>query len=239
MDIVKINHYLWLLPFISFICGYQLLNLVFTTDTLHTPDLIGKSSYDALGILSDNNLNARILAQKEEADLPEGTVLSQKPTPHQKVRPHTAVFLLLSKKAPTASAPDFIGKSEQEIQKICAKYKIRIKSYYLHANATPGQCIGQIPEKDWSLPDNKMIVYISAQNQLPVLFPDLRLQTIARVRDFLHQYQIKPVVFHTQELPEYHDCNDCLVIDQKPLVGSIIDLNKPIRVHLQLKPKSI
>ena len=63
---MKTSTYLWLLPFLSFLCGYQLIRSLYTVNTLTTPSIIGKEIQDAIKILSDNNLNPRILTEKED-----------------------------------------------------------------------------------------------------------------------------------------------------------------------------
>ena len=64
-----LKKYLWILPFLSFLLGYQFLSTLTTVHELKVPPLVGLSVTEAVKVLSDNNLNARIMAEKEEPDL--------------------------------------------------------------------------------------------------------------------------------------------------------------------------
>src|SRR3972149_1541199 len=63
-----IKNYLWTLPFLLFITGYIGIQLLLAQPEVETPSLVGNSIHDAITLLSHNNLNARILSEKEDAD---------------------------------------------------------------------------------------------------------------------------------------------------------------------------
>jgi len=64
------------------------------------PSTLGKNIQEAAGILSSNNLGMRILAEREDAILPEGMVLDQIPKPGRKIRPNQHVFVQHNKFLP-------------------------------------------------------------------------------------------------------------------------------------------
>ena len=130
----------WTLPFLFFFIGYQTLNIIFHRSHLKTPALVGVSLFSALQKLATLNLNARILSCKEDAILPEGTVISQTPSATSFVRPQQTVFLIVSsqpitekndathKKSLTGTikndstlfvlVPSFEGKTALEVKKV-------------------------------------------------------------------------------------------------------------------------
>ena len=61
---------LWLAPFICFLGGYFIVRSFFHVNTIPTPSVVGRSLHDAFTILSNHNLNIRLLTQKEDPDLP-------------------------------------------------------------------------------------------------------------------------------------------------------------------------
>lgn len=231
------NNYFWLLPFISFASGYFFLSMIFAPRHLTTPDVLGKSLHHAVRVLSDLDLNARIMAEKEEIDLPAGTVLSQKPTPGQKIRPHASIFLLVSKKPPLTNAPTLQLKTTKELKTILNKHSIRAKKYYLASSTPTDTCIGQIPEANQPLDEKKNIaLYISTGNQQPIIMPNFKNQSMQEVLKKIASYDITPIITHTHMVNNDHQCQTCRVIDQKPLPGSIITENKSTKLHLKVAP---
>src|SRR5579863_8514253 len=106
---------LWLLPFISFLIGYQLISHMYTVESLETPTVIGKTLPDALSILTAHNLNPRLQANKEVTELPTGTILNQLPLPKTKIKPNQNIYLVISHKTQLHNAPSFINKQSTDI----------------------------------------------------------------------------------------------------------------------------
>lgn len=94
MNLKKI---LWLMPFASFLIGYQIINIFKNQNEIIVPNFVGKTLNQAIKVASDNNLNLRISAEKEDSQLPEGTIISQIPN-RQKIKPNQSIYLVISKK---------------------------------------------------------------------------------------------------------------------------------------------
>ena len=150
---------LWLVPFICFLSGYMIVRSLFHINTISTPSVVGKHLYEAFALLSNQHLNVRLLAQKEDADLPNGTVINQVPSPGQMVKPRQTVFLALSKQPPIPIAPQLIGKHYQTIKNEIRSAKLRFKAYFLESPYPANTCIAQMPSPHKSLSDNILIVY--------------------------------------------------------------------------------
>ena len=202
--------------------------------SVETPSLIGKNINYAAKVLSQHNLNLRIIAEKEDADLPEGTIISQTPTKQQKVKPQQSVFCVVSHQTQSAHAPCLINNQIKQVDELLKNEKIRNKSYCLASKYSEGTCIAQIPSAQEPLQYQSMIIYLSASNKKTVVFPSLKGKSVDEVIEFLDKYTIKPSVQHNRLVDKHHHCTNCIVIDQKPLVGSLVDFSKPLPVQLQV-----
>jgi beta-lactam-binding protein with PASTA domain len=233
---LMLKDYLWILPFFCFLLGYQLLNVTTTNHELEAPALIGLPLTEAIKILSNNNLNTRIVAQTEEQNLPNGTVLSQTPAAHQRVKQNQPIFLVVSKKPEPIRTPNLLGRDRSEIVSIGQKQRIRIKYYELMNTKHPKDyCIGQYPTPDTPIKDGTMIAYVSAGNQTTILFPDFRQTDLHHAQEMLADIPCQITVNHSTPVDSEHQCISCVITDQKPLPGSLITTTKPLNVQLQVK----
>ncbi len=226
---MKLSNFLWTLPFIFFLLGYGLLSFFVANKEVYVPFLIGKSLQEAVSMLVQQNLNVRIISEKEDADLPHGTVINQTPL-NTKIKQQQSVYLTISKQPSKLRAPNLQGKSLEEINKILAQSTYKSKIYYVPSLLPKDVCIAQIPKPATVLEENRIILYVSSGNQKPVVFPDLRKHDLQSVLDFLQLYTIKPVIIYEQEL----DGMNARIIEQKPLPGSIINLGQNFVVQLKV-----
>jgi beta-lactam-binding protein with PASTA domain len=232
---IKLNDILWALPFFCFLSGYFLLSQFLYIPSIETPSLIGKNINYAAQVLSERNLNLRIIAQKEDTDLPDGTIISQIPAKQQKVKPQQSVFCVISCHAQSIQVPNLLKQSTQQVNELIKKEKIKNKSYWLTSRQPENTCIGQIPSAQELLTQQAMTTYFSAGNKKTVLFPSLKNKSVYDVRDFLKKNNIEYTVQHIGQINAHHACDNCFVKDQKPLAGSLVDLSKPLQVQLQVK----
>lgn len=234
---MKIKNYLWALPFFSFLAGYFVLERMSRVAQLDTPAIIGKQLQQAVAELSDNNLNLRLIAQKEDPDLPQGTILSQTPAPGQKIKPHQALYVVISKQPEKIAAPLLLNKHDNAIQKELEALGIRNKTYRLPSNRPSGTCIAQLPTPGNQVADEKITTYLSAGNNRPSLVPNLKGKPAPEVLEFLQQYKIEVKIMHSSKQDKNHLCDtDCIISDQRPLAGSLVTLDeeKPLLVQLQV-----
>lgn len=224
---IKLRSFLWTFPFISFILGYFTFRLIFSLNKkIKVPAVIGIQIKDAVKILSDNNLNTKIIAEKEDNDLPDGTIITQNPF-NIDVKPLQSIYLTISKKAPLKNAPQLEKKEINEITKICKKHGIKYKFYYVPSNQNKNYCVTQYPKANIPLEENKIIVYISNGNKKMVIFPNLKEMDLKYALEFLSLYSIKPKI-----TAETENSKSQIIKDQRPIPGSIVNLEK---VNVQLK----
>jgi len=111
------------------------------------PSIVGKNLLQTIPLLSDKNLNIRILTKKAISDLPSGTILSQTPKEGALIKPQQPVFVVLSEKPPKIPTPSVIHKKQDIILKNLQSLEIRNKSYFLQSSIYPDNlCIAQSPE---------------------------------------------------------------------------------------------
>lgn len=231
---MNLKPYLWTAPFLSFLLGYTLLHCMLSINTLETPQLIGKSISDALKILNTKNLNIRVVHEKEDKDLDEGIILSQTPQENQKIKPYQHIFVVVSKKPPKIELPSIVGLSLEAAQKKTNSLNIINRIYKLPTHYPHNTVIAQLPSAHELIEDNKMMSYVSYNQEQLVIFPDLKARTLDEVNDFLRLYGITPKVYHRKPVDQKHSCKLCKVVQQKPLPGSIVHLDNTLSVYIEV-----
>ncbi len=232
MYIKIFNKILWLLPFICFFLGYQLLNQLYKVEKIANPNLVGQTISDAIKTCSNLNLNLRVISEQVEPNLPENTILSQKPN-HAFIKQNQIVFVVTSKKPEPLVAPNLYGLTLSEIEASLKQLAIKNKCYYLPSIAPKDTCFGQSVAPEQSLSDHKLISYISTNHNRLVIMPNLVACSLADTKTLLDSYQIKlnikPVL--DTGLPVNS------IIEQKPQAGTIVDLNKLAQIELCVASK--
>ena len=234
------SHYLWIVPFFSFLGGYYIMSSLYTNKTLKTPLVVGLSLSHATRLLSDHNLNVRILAEKEEADLPAGTILSQNPAAKSPIKEHQSIFLVISTIPEPTVTPNLIGCSPDAIENIANSRSLKYKSYTIESNYPANTCFAQYPCPGHALDKNPLIVYIAAPHNKPVIMPNLIGQAVPEVADFLTSHDMVPQLIHQPPIHDGHICSSaCSVTDQRPLAGSLVARNgtNPLHIHLQVEER--
>ncbi len=228
-----VKEFYWTVPFLLFLAGYQTFNLFYKTHVIQTPHLVGKTVQESLAVLAQSKMNVRLITQKEDPDLPEGTVLTQIPAPGQKIKPHQTVFIVASKHPETMNTPQLRGKFHDEVVNYLKSEKIRHKTFFIETSRPEGLCLAQIPQAGQPLENDGITLYFATDRNASVLFPDLKGVTVQEAQEFLAQYNITPSVFHLRAHSDNHDCSDCVIKEQKPLAGSFVNLKKPFSVQLK------
>jgi beta-lactam-binding protein with PASTA domain len=230
------KRFFWFLPFLCFLCGYLIVSFLIPVQSVETPLLIGSSIQDAIVVLSGHQLNVRILAQKEEADIAPGTVLSQIPRPGQKIKQHQPVFLVFARAQQRPQAPELVGNSIDCARDVLKKENIRVKQFDLPSQLATGEVIGQWPRAGMTLDEPVMILYVSiGQQGSLVIFPDLVGQPVLLVKDFLQQQGIVLDISYASGRDQHMPYGECIIKTQKPLAGSLIDLSKQQAVRLSIE----
>jgi beta-lactam-binding protein with PASTA domain len=234
-ECMTIKQYLWILPFCSFLLGYYFLPLFFPHTPIQTPSLIGKSLYQALSIISPINLNIRILGEKEDYDLPDGTILYQAPHIGEKIKQNQAIFVVISKKPLHILAPSLLYKHVSVIEKETTEQNIPIKLWYVPSIRPSATCIAQFPCPQNPLKtDQSVIAYIAQNIEKPIICPDFRGKTIGIVKEFLEKYDIELDIIQSLFSNNSYD-NNAIIINQRPIAGSLILITESQKPRIQLQ----
>lgn len=231
---IRIQNFLWLLPFLCFLIGYQFIRFFYLTENIVMPRLVGKNLQEVVKVLSDNNLNLRILEERQTTEVPKGTVLSQIPLEGQIVKPFQSIFLVLSQYSTNNLTPIIQGLFKDEALKLIQESNLESKFYNLSSNYPLDLCIAQIPGKNLRLNNKKIIGYISSGAQSLRIMPNLQDKPLDEVLDFLHDYSIEPKVFHGYEIEDSHSCENCKILDQRPAAGKLVNLSNPFKIQLRI-----
>lgn len=228
--------FLMMLPFIAFISGYYVTASLFSVPSIQIPSLVGLSSSRALVLLSNSKLMPHIVDIKEDESLDEGTIISQSPKAGQPAKQYQSIFLAISKKPAALKAPAFIGKQIDAITVIAHDMGIKLSVYQVPSCYPMNTCIAQDPKENELLSSHIMTVYTSLGSPSLVIWPDCIGKTLGQVKDFFALHEISPDFFHIPQ-PRMHELSDnCIIVDQRPIAGSLLQLQskKPLCVQMQV-----
>src|SRR5688572_10527040 len=162
---MNIKNFLWLIPFLSFTLGYWIMHRIMHIPEITIPHLVGKHLHTILPIISQHNLNLRVIDQKEEIDLPEGIILNQTPAAGTTIKQNQPIFIVTTKKPAIILAPACIGYAIDEIHAQLQIQGISARIYYLpHLYYPEKHCFAQSPQYNDPLENNKIILYLSSGN---------------------------------------------------------------------------
>lgn len=222
-------------PFACFLTGYVVTHCVLHKEEVVLDNVIGKSLQESVAILSKKNLSVRLLHEREDSVLPEGTVLDQIPKPFQHVKPQQNIFLTISKKERPLLVPDFCGQPEQELVVLAQRAGIDVKVFHLPSDIPKGRCIAQQPLAGSFFEKNRnMLVYVSTGQQSLYVLPSFIGMMLPDVESGVKHTSLMIEVFHSVSVAEGHTCQRCRVVDQRPLGGSIVSLDRPLTVQIQV-----
>lgn len=225
---------IWLLPFVGFVLGYMGTYLFMQKETTITPNVIGRSLQESVAILSKQRLGIRLMREQEDVSMPEGIVLDQIPKADNKIRQNQNVFVTVSKKPSLLEAPDFLGCNIKDIQIRSSRSDIDILNIGLFCSSPRNTCIAQYPCPGAQLIRKRMFLCISNGSFPLFIVPNLKGFLVDQVKDFAHSNDVSLEIVHLQNVGEDHSCGDCHVVDQRPISGSIVSLEQPLQIQLQV-----
>ncbi len=224
----------WLMPFASFIIGYFVIGYFFRKADQQTPSVIGKSLHEAAQILSQNQLSMRLLQEREDASLAEGTIIDQLPRPAQKIRPNQSVFVTVVVRAQRHYMPQVWGKKHKEVSKILDQQGLEVNEAFLSTDYPAGTCVAQLPTSGDTLKGNKVTVYFSEGPSRLCIMPNLKGAALADVEEALRECNVRAEIMHQNPVADNHTCVNCKIIDQEPVPGAIVNASQGLNVQLKV-----
>lgn len=222
------------LPFFFFLSTYFALSLYTRSSTITVPHVIGLPLFEAATLISEANLQLRILSiEKDPLALPS-TVLKQTPSPQQKARPQQTVYITLSERPQPPITPQLIHQSISYCEQTLKPLEIQPQYFSISSKYPLNTCIGQFPEAGTPCKDGKILIYLSAGSEHIAIMPRLIGLTPATVSDFLTAYNIKTQI--TQPVAAIPEAvlKQTVVCDQMPYPGSFINLPQLATVHISV-----
>ncbi|MFA5306336.1 MAG: PASTA domain-containing protein [Candidatus Babeliales bacterium] len=230
----RIPAIVWLMPFASFIIGYFVIGYFFRKTDQQTPSVIGKSLYEAAQILSQNQLSMRLLQEREDASLAEGTIIDQLPRPTQKIRPNQSVFVTVAVRAQRQYMPQVWGKKHKEVIKILEQQGFEVNEAFLSTDYPSGTCIAQLPAGGEPLKNNKVTVYFSEGPSRLCVMPSLKGAALADVEVALRECNVRAEITHQNPIADNHTCEKCKIIDQEPVPGAVVNIAQGLNIQLKV-----
>lgn len=228
------NKFLWIAPFVFFLVGYSCMSILYQPKTVETPVLIGKTIQEAMRITAPKNLSIRLLDEKEDSELPAGTIISQNPVACCPIKANQSIIVVVSKKT-VRKTPNLIGKQLDNITQDLKNTDFQCRYYEVAGTQPSGTCIAQDPSPGAIATDSVVTIYLCNGQTEPYLFPDFRNKSVQTVQNFLTGTPATIDILHTHEQPDDHTCSACIVIEQRPRAGSIITLDPKRPMHVQLR----
>ncbi len=225
----------WLMPFIFFLIGYYAIDICFYHSLIKTPPVIGKPLTEALELLAQHNLNAKLIGYKEDLSTNPGTVISQNPSESSSIRPQQTVFLVVSALPKKQQIPHCVGLYYPVVLEQLKEQEMTHTAHHVASNYPQGMCIAQSPETSSKESDKELVLYLSKGNSSgSFLMPTLTDIPVTQVIDFLTENNLPFAIFHTTEIPSDHLCSSCKVVAQKPLPGSPVQKKSIQTIQLQI-----
>lgn len=225
------------LPFLSFCIGYLLVQWLHAPSVLSTPSLIGLTMPQAAR-LCQPHLALRVIQAVNDAQLPDGTVLRQMPVAGQKIKTHQIISVVISAQPAHDQAPDYVGKSLEECTAHAQQQNYTLQIYPIPSTTPKNTCLAQIPAPGKSFNTNTQAItlYMSAPEPDWWVIPQYVHKTIAQIQEYISTDLVTLHIIHTDTMPTQHTCHHCVVIDQRPLPGSIIKGNNKQTITLYVRP---
>jgi beta-lactam-binding protein with PASTA domain len=233
---MNVKNYLWILPFLSFVMGYAVMSHLLRAPQTITPHVVGKYVHEVLPLITEHNLNMRLITHKEESTLPEGIILNQTPAAGTAIKSNQPLFIVTTKKPLTSQAPHCVGMHIDEVTSSLQTNGIHPRIYYL-SHAYPEKiCFAQSPHADEPLDHHRLTLYVSSGNNRPIIWPDFTHMPLHYVVEFLHSYNIQPHIINDAVNHHHLYNDDYTVIDQRPVAGTLLTLDehKPLAVQLRV-----
>lgn len=220
----------WVIPFLCFVFGYLGTYFFVQQNSIITPNVIGKGMQESAQLLSKHRLGVRLLKELEDSSLPEGVVMDQFPRGGDKIRPNQDIFITVSKKPRMFLTPDFLCLKQKDILAIAAKNGIDVNEVPIFSHYPVNTCIAQNPKPLVDMSRRRIVACISRGVFPLVIVPNFKGAQIQDIKTFLHQYDIKFDIVGTSTSSETGR-----VIEQSPVTGSIIAVDRPIQIQLRVE----
>ncbi len=130
--------------------------------------------------------------------------------------------------------PCLMGNQEDYYRNEMLNHGLHAAWYYVESYKKSGTCIAQLPAPYDQIRNVTPIMYITRHDEKPVIMPTFKGRTIHDIKDFFALYPVVAEYLYKCLSKTHHFCLMCIVVDLRPLPGSIITFmqEKPLYVKL-------
>lgn len=221
-----------------FCAGYGVMSRFMGVSSVTVPPVVGLPLSRALYCLSERQLFGHVIAEQEDADIAEGTVVGQIPGQGTVLKARQAVGLTIIKKPAVMRAPAWVGQPLADIRAQAHARGIKLKEHVLPGDSTAfSGCYAQYPMPNGDVPDGVVHVYMLSPQADIRLVPSLTALPFGEAERILGEKGVELKIFHLggsddqrgrvgQELQ--------VIRAQNPAPGELIDKNKLRRIYVQV-----
>lgn len=196
---------------------------------IETPDLIGKSYTDAQRIADEKGLRLDIQNEIFNDNKPEGTILEQKPSAGEKIKPGNTIYVTISKGNKTVEVPDLVGVTLERSMRILKDRgltNVKVKEEFSE-KIQEGMVISQEPSPQNMISPSSTIVLVVSKGPTKQKIPDLTGKTKEDAQKILSRIELKLAIEGTE--PSAQIPANC-IIRQDPVAGNLIVKNSTVKV---------
>lgn len=220
----------WIIPFLGFALGYLGTYFFVQQSSIVTPNVIGKGIQESAEILSKHRLGIRFLKELEDSSLPEGVIMDQFPRGGDKIRPNQNIFITVSKKPRIFLTPDFLSLKQKDILNISAKNGIDVNIVPIFSQYPATTCIAQQPKPMTDMNRRRVVTCVSRGAFPLVIIPNFKGYILQDVKALLNKYDIQFDIVGSSNAS-----SGGTVVEQSPVAGSIIAVDRPVQIQLQVE----
>jgi eukaryotic-like serine/threonine-protein kinase len=143
--------------------------------TAIVPPLRGRTVENSSAALEDLGLSVRVTEGGYDLQVPEGSVVSQRPAPGTELDEGSTVVLVPSLGPPPVDVPKLVGSTPDEAEALLREAKLElgnIRDAY-HATVPEGRIIRQSTPPDRQLPQGSAVNIVVSQGPAPVDVPSV------------------------------------------------------------------
>lgn len=143
--------------------GIILYNVVLAP-LVRVPDLVGKTSTEAIVALNNAGLSLGTLTEKPTSGIADGIVLNQSPRVDSQMRKGSKVDITVAKAGDTTIVPALTGRSESEAQSALTDKRLSMNVVATYNDSAPkGTIVGQLPVADTVVPATSQVTALVSQ----------------------------------------------------------------------------
>lgn len=205
------------------------LRILVPPQKIEVPLLVGKEVKEALVLLGEKDLALKLVDKKYSSQVPEGTIISQFPSPGTKVHKNREIKVFVSGGTRLVTAPSLVGKSKREAIIYLAQRGLKVAAVsYVYAQAPQDEIISQdpSPQTEIDVEDGMNILVSLGTRNIQFYMPDLVGKRIDEVKDLFDKLSLR--IGKIKEAPSLGE--EGVVLSQSCSPGAMVDSETPVEL---------